>query len=77
MNKENREHATNEAILQISNDEFLYNTFLEVETVTELGEIFRVYVAPRIREGINLEVYSLRDIDFADLLESIETKIGK
>lgn len=71
-----KDHATNEAILLINNDEYLYNLFSDVSTVTELGEVFNVHVAPRIRDGIQLDVYSLRDINFSELLDRIKTKIG-
>jgi hypothetical protein len=75
--KLDREHTTKEAILLINNDEGFYDTVKDTQTVTELSEFFRIFIAPRIRQGIKQECYTLHDINLADLLESVENKIGE
>jgi hypothetical protein len=75
--KLDREHTTKEAILLINNDEGFYDTVKNIETVTHLGEFFRIFIAPRIRQGIKQECYTLHDVNLGDLLESIESRIGE
>ena len=72
MNNETRIRNTREAALLVNNDEALYNAVREIDTITELSEFFIVHIAPRIREGIKSECYTLHDVNFSDFLELID-----